>query len=1345
MRADAFTTIRSVGGLLPADTLARIAEGRDLPGLTPADYHLVEGETARTAANRAWTRLTAAWTSFRAAFAGTAQDDATTGLTRERWLQVLFSELGYGRLTATPAGGIVVDGAAYPVSHQWGHVPVHLVGARVSLDRRSAGVAGAARSAPHSMVQEVLNRSDEHLWAFVSNGLRLRVLRDSASLVRQAFLEFDLEGMFEGEVFSDFVVLWLVCHQSRVEAEVPAQCWLERWRTEAATSGIRALQGMRTGVTEALRTLGTGFLTHPDNQALRAALSGGGLSTRDYYRALLRLVYRLLFLFVAEDRALLLDPSATPAARRRYTDYFSTARLRRLALRRRGSRHTDLWAALQVVFDALASDAGRPQLGLPALDGALFDAGALGLIGEAQLSNADLLVAVRSLSVLADRSGTPRAVDYRNLGAEELGSVYESLLEFAPQHDPATGEFRLTVLAGNERKTTGSYYTPSPLIDTLLSSSLDAVVEEARRQPEPETALLSLKVLDPACGSGHFLVAVARRIARALAGVRTGETEPAPEASRAALRDVVGRCLYGVDVNPLSIELAKVSLWLEAIEPGKPLSFLDAHLKVGNSLLGVPPKLLAQGVPDRAFAALPGDDRRLAAALAKRNRLERQTEHQGVLFEAADLHVGNAGLRSALGAVERHDDQTISGVRARGSAFRRYEASPELRAARLLADAWCAAYLWPAQPGMPEAPTHRVLSRLSDDGPAALPPATQTLIDQLAREYGFFHWHLEFPDVFEVPDDPEAVDATPMGWRGGFSTVVGNPPWESLELKDEEFFSSSRPDIVEAKNAAARQLAIARLEQEDRGLFLAYQRAKRDSDGRSHMVRVSGRYPLCGRGKVNTYSVFAETARDLLAPRGRMGMVLPTGIATDATTQHFFSDLVRTSTLVSFLDFENEAYLLSRAVHHSVRFCLLTVGGRMVRTDVASFAFFTRYLEDLPDRRFAMSPEEILLLNPNTGTCPVFRSRRDAEITLGIYRRVPVLVRDGDPDGNPWGVSFMQGLFNMATDSGLFRTRAELEAEGWTLEGNIFARGTDRFLPLYEAKMLHHFDHRFGTYEGQTQAQANMGTLPRLTPEQQDDPHFSVLPRYWVPSREVDQRLQDRWKPGWLFGFRDICRSTDERTAIFSVFPRSGVGHTNPLVLPSNSHLMAAGGLVASMSTFVLDYCTRQKLGGTHLTYSYLEQLPVPNPAVYQASTPWQRSGRLGDWIYDRVLELTYTTWDMRSFALDLGYEGPPFRWDENRRALQRAELDAAYFHLYGIGRNDVEHIMESFPVVKQRDEARFGEYRTKRLSLEVYDRMAQAIADGSTYETLLDPPPGKGPTHPDRERSASARGASVS
>ena len=248
--------------------------------------------------------------------------------------------------------------------------------------------------------------------------------------------------------------------------------------------------------------------------------------------------------------------------------------------------------------------------------------------------------------------------------------------------------------------------------------------------------------------------------------------------------------------------------------------------------------------------------------------------------------------------------------------------------------------------------------------------------------------------------------------------------------------------------------------------------------------------PAHRSGDINTYAVFAETARTVINARGRSGLVLPTGIATDATTAPFFSDLVRNSKLVSFLEFENEAFLLSHAVHHSVRFCLLTVCGRATHVELASFAFGTRYIQDLPARRFAMPPEEILLVNPNTGTTPVFRSRRDAEITIGIYRRVPVLWRD-EPEENPWGLSFRR-VFNMANDSGLFRTRDQLERDGWVLSGNVFVRGGKRMLPLYEAKMIHHFDHRLGTYEGQTEAQANMGTLPRLTHDQQDDPNFIV-------------------------------------------------------------------------------------------------------------------------------------------------------------------------------------------------------------------------------------------------------------
>jgi hypothetical protein len=473
--------------------------------------------------------------------------------------------------------------------------------------------------------------------------------------------------------------------------------------------------------------------------------------------------------------------------------------------------------------------------------------------------------------------------------------------------------------------------------------------------------------------------------------------------------------------------------------------------------------------------------------------------------------------------------------------------------------------------------------------------------------------------------------------------------------------------------------------------------------------------------------VFAETARTVIDGNGRSGLVLPTGIATDATTAPFFGDLVRKSKLVSFLEFENEAFLLSRAVHHSVRFCLLTVCGRLASVKQASFAFGTRYMRDLSARRFNMPPEEILLVNPNTGTTPVFRSRRDAEITIGIYRRAPVLVRD-HPSENPWGVSFM-AMFHMANDSGLFHTREDLERAGWVRMGNVFARGGERMLPLCEAKMVRYFDHRYGTYEGQTEAQANVGTLPRLTPQQQDDASFTVLPRYWVAEAKVAERLSVRWDRDWLLGWRDICRSTDERTVISATIPRSAVGDKYLLVLPRDHPAV----LQACFSSFVFDYCARQKFAGTSLKYYLFKQLPVLRPVVFSSPAPWSGGWHLDAWIGTRVLELTYTAYDMIPFAADLGDDGPPFRWDEERRFAMRAELDGAFFHLYGVERDDVDYIMETFPVVKRRDIERYGSFRTKELILQVYDAMAEAARTGRPYQTIIDPPPGRGPRHPGR------------
>jgi hypothetical protein len=532
-----FTTIRTEGGLLPADLLQRIVHGdKELSGLDDASYHLVAGERLNERISQSWNRLLGVWKAFRAAADALSENDTGTTLTRERWLLVLWQELGYGRLPAARATEI--DGKSYPISHFWHRSPMHLVSYRLDLDRRTAGVAGAARTSPHSLVQEFLNRSDEHLWGFVSNGLRLRLLRDNVSLTRQAYVEFDLEGMLEGEVYADFVVLWLLCHQSRVEDDKPEECWLERWARTAQEQGTRALDRLRDGVEQAIKALGRGFLAHSANAQLKEKPRSGELVKQDYYRQLLRLIYRLLFLFVAEDRDLLYDPKADPEARERYIRYYSTARLRHLAAGHRGTKHVDLYRGLRLVMEKLGSDEGCPPLALPALGSFLWSEVAISDLAHCDISNRDFLDAIRALAFTLDNK-VLRSVDYKNLGSEELGSIYESLLELHPELNVDAATFNLTTAGGHERKTTGSYYTPASLIQCLLDSALNPVLAEAARKPDAEAAILALKVCDPACGSGHFLVAAAYRIARRLSAIRTGDEEPSPEATRTALRDVI--------------------------------------------------------------------------------------------------------------------------------------------------------------------------------------------------------------------------------------------------------------------------------------------------------------------------------------------------------------------------------------------------------------------------------------------------------------------------------------------------------------------------------------------------------------------------------------------------------------------------------------------------------------------------------------------------------------------------------------------------------------------------------------------------------------------------------------
>ncbi len=1274
MSAD-FPTVHTIGGLLPPDLLQRVAAGdAELGGLAPQDYGLSARERIGEAAARAWARAKGYWAAFRAATQDLPEAESGVTQTRQQWLLPLLRELGYGE-PEFRAAAEEVDGRRYLISYRAGPVPLHLVGFRQSLDQAVPAAAGQRRLSPHALLQDYLNRADA-LYGIVSNGRQLRLLRDNASLTRQAYLEFDLEAMLEGGVYADFVLLFLVLHRSRLPqagAEAGA-CWLEQWRAKAETQGTRALGALRDGVAAAIQALGTGFLAHPANDALRWRLASGELSVAGFYQQLLRLIYRLLFLFVAEERDLLFPPDAAPDDRRRYREHYSASRLRDLARRSlTDDRHDDLWRGLRVTFDLLA---GRRQgLSVPALGGGLFDAESCPDLDAALVRNDALAEAIRRLSWVRVGRVT-RRVNYRDMDVEELGGVYEGLLEHQPQLVAEAANPRFELAGGGQRKQTGSYYTPEPLVKELVHSALEPVLAArlrgARTPEQRRQAILNLTVCDPACGSGHFLLAAARHLAGELARIEAGDAEPSPAQLRAALRQVIRHCLYGVDVSPLAVDLCKLALWLEGHDPGRPLTFLDHHIKVGNSLIGATPELVERGIPDDAYAPVTGDERTIAAGLRQRNRQEREGQ----------LRLGGldgerwAELRDRLGLevlqIDDLPDEALPQVaeqRARYDAFDRQQLHP----ARLPLDLWTAAFFWPLRREAPPAPTSADLFAALRHGPdrAALSQAQQRMLEELRERYRFFHWQLEFPEVFA---------------GGGFDCVLGNPPWDKLEMDEQEFFRERDPMIATLAGVRRKQ-AIAALVQSNGQLWRQFQEQARRTAATSKFVRHSNRFVLTGSGRINLYALFAEHDRAILHPRGRAGIVVPTGIATDDTTKRFFQDLVEKRVLVSYFGFKNEQHLFPLPVEHTVTFGLLTMLGPGLQSQTMEFTWFAYNTDHMsnPARRVVLTAADLMLLNPNTRTCPIFRTREDAELTKAIYRRVPVLV-DERAGTNPWGVEFLQGLFNMTSDSHLFHDEP----------------GPGR-VPLYEAKLFHQFNHRWATYDGKDAREA--------TPAELANPSWTVRPRYWVDRHEVEARLAGRWERDWLIAHRRIVRATDSRTLIAALLPRYAVPDGGTLLLPRQTcscTMLAA--FFANLNALTVDTIARQKVGGIHLDFHHLRQLPVLPASAYTTADL--------AFIVPRVLELTYTAWDLQPFARDLGYDGPPFRWDEERRARLRAELDAYYAALYGLNRDELRYLLdpqdvhgpdfpgETFRVLKERETRQYGEYRTRRLVLEAWDRL---------------------------------------
>ncbi len=1099
-------TLKLEGGLFLPDMLEKAALGQARLQ-TEADYGIPKGLKLKDEYSRAFQIACAQWRSFAPLLERSDYDaqHATATFVTEL-LRDAFGYVAVGAITSITQGE-----RSYPITHLASSplhperaLPIVVAPHTLGLDEADTRFAiqgsGSRKKTAFQLAQELLNASPDHQWAIVTNGKTLRLLRDAATLTRPSYLDIDLQDLLSGQRFAEFAYAWRLLHASRAglvggAADAPATVVWEAWREAGQEEGTRVRDGLRLGVTEALITLGQGFVQHPANDALRQALQDGTLSKEAYFAQLLRLIYRFIFIFNVEERGLVPnapqndDDSTTArvklAASQAYAQGYALARLRDMALRRRArTRFDDLWLGVKIVFKGLAL--GEPRLGLPALGG-LFAPAQCPALDGAQLTNADLLAAMQSLRWARQSGASLAPIDYRNMGTEELGSVYESLLELVPEVDLHARSFGFVGLtsvgstAGNDRKLTGSYYTPDSLVQELIKSALDPVIEQrlAANPTNPVDALLAIRVIDPACGSGHFLLAAARRLAERLASLRSPDGAVTPLAYRHALREVIARCIFGVDRNPMAVELARTALWLEGFEEGRPLGFLDHHLQCGDALLGLTDlHALEKGIAKDAFKALSGDDAAVCKALAKANAA-------GLKQIAKDLQGGqvllgfdNATGLQTLRAIEALSADTPDEVAAKEQAYIQFCEHSTHSPLGLAADLMLGAYL------LPKTTTTAAQVPTSETLHAAL-TAPHTLQEQgtahaaavagahaACQQAQVLHWPLAFPQVFAA---------------GGFDCVLGNPPWEVSQMGEEEYFATRAPEIA-ALQGDKRKRAINELEKQNPVLWDAFVIESQRIAAANTFYRESGRFELTAVGKLNTYPLFAETILQITAPQGRAGFIVPTGIATDDSTKAYFSHITQSGRLVSLYDIENREAVFP-SVHRSFKFCLITLGS----APAAEFVCYASQVSQLADtrRRFALTPNEFRLINPNTLTCPMFRSERDAELTKKLYRAAPVLIREAviegsctvSPEVNPWGITFSQGLFNMTSASHLFQD----------------SPAPDR-LPLYEAKLIHQFDHRWATYTPN-------GDSRDMTLAEKQDPHSSAIPRYWVDQREVWLRL----------------------------------------------------------------------------------------------------------------------------------------------------------------------------------------------------------------------------------------------
>ena len=1129
--------------------------------------------------------------------------------------------------------------------------------------------------------------------------------------------------------------------------------------------------------------------------------------TREYLdevrESALVLLYRLLFLFYAEDRNLL------PVRDARYAPY-SVRRIREDvrdkvdAGAKFSSTMQPIWLSLRGVFHLIHF--GEDDIGMPAYNGGLFDRARAPLLERTNVPDKVMAPIIDALSRRTEDL-LRGWINYRDLSVSHLGGIYERLLEYTLVHEvQAKDDYkdkpeidRLTAQpASFARKVSGSYYTHDDLVRLILRESVGLLCSErlaafnahlarfkkktslnpadwdALDAMDPASAILELKICDPAMGSGHFLVALVddladrvleaintathlvseqawaahlvetgrpwlsplvARIASIRRSIKTTATDHGWTVTDAQLDDrhivrrmILKKSIFGVDKNPMAVELAKTALWLHTFTVGAPLSFLDHHLKIGDSLHGERLPQVQRDLQSLGGLLLQNEFDRLSMAakniaqvadLTDVDIAEAQLSKQLATEAAAQIAPIHAVLdfwRALRWLVPGWPVDKISKLAKlfKGKESEEGEQSPVLQGLVKLLD-----------------PNHNLVAVLGAgvlEGEAAATQAANALMARaraLALRETFFHWQTSFPTVFGA------------GSKGGFDAVIGNPPWDRIKLQEVEWFAERSPAIAAQPRAADRKKMIAALQGIKMSqtathtppvvdLWAQYQEATQRADDNARVLGNSklgcGDYPLLGGGDVNLYSLFVERAQALVAKDGLVALLTPSGIAADKGASEFFRSISSTGRLGALFDFENRKVFFPD-VHASFKFCTLVFGGADRGFAQTRCAFYLHLLDELdePARILKLDTKDFERVNPNTGAAPVFRHQRDADITLKLYAQHPVLVKHGGSSTSlgkldevkAWPVKYVT-MFHMTNDSHLYLKEDELVPQGWVAVAlNHWRKVRDEAVPLYVGRMIHQYDHRHASVtvnEGNLH-NAALGAL--LTPLQKSDPGLYPVPQYWVPASAVPQALSR----DWAIAFRDIARATDVRTFIAALVPHTAAGNTLPLLLGDSWSAGEASMLLANLNSFALDYIARQKAQSTHLNWYIVEQLPVISRARFDEPLPpafavAMRTAQLmnghhanpsvADFVIPQVLALTYTAHDMAPFARDLGYvdaQGavlPPIVWNEEERRNRMAALDALFFYLYGLGAEDAAYIMDSFPIVRSQDEKAFGRYRTR-------------------------------------------------